>query len=211
MASRALLEEDWIALEKLFEGVWRTVELDGGHRLNWALMRAQPRAFQRRALNRLVEAETGSCLALAGMEAVLESLRIGKGFKTNIMSSRWIVGDEVEGIRVVGESVLCVWGELSLPENCALLLPDGAALKAEKIQVDKELFNSIRSGAFSHNSVVFVECDEKHSRSVRVRLWRPGDAYQAMGRGSSVKIKELFSDRKIPIEKRKTITCRSGQ
>ena len=42
------------------------------------------------------------------------------------------------------------------------------------------------------DSVVFIKSDEKRASSVRVRLWRPGDAYQAMGRASSVKIKVVW-------------------
>ena len=205
MTARALLEEDWEALEQAFDNAWKTMILDGKQRLDWAATRTQPRAFQRRALNRLVEAGTGSCLGLAGLEAILESLRTGLGFKTNVTASHWVVGDEMEGIRVISESVSFSWDELGLPEGCTMCLPDGAALSLKRVHVDEDLFNSIRSGAFSHDSVVFLKSDEKHSSSVRVRLWRPGDAYQAMGRGSSVKLKELFGDRKIPINKRKRL------
>ena len=205
VTARALLEEDWEALEQTFDSAWKTMLLDGERRLDWTAMRVQPKAFQRRALNRLVEIETGICLALTSLEGILESLRTGEAFKTNVTASHWVVGDEMDGIRVVSESVSHSWGELSLPADCTMFLPDGAALRLEWVDVNEALFNSIRSGAYSHDSVVFVKSDEKHSRSVRVRLWRPGDAYQAMGRGSSVKIKELFSDRKIPIEKRKQL------
>ena len=205
VTARALLEEDWEALEQAFDNAWKTMILDGKQRLDWAATRSQPRAFQRRALNRLVEAGTGSCLALASLEAILESLRTGVGFKTNVTASQWVVGDEMEGIRVISESISFPWDELGLPEGCTMCLPDGAALSSKRVHVDEDMFNSIRSGAHSHDRVVFLKSDEKHSSSVRVRLWWPGDAYQAMGRGSSVKLKELFSDRKIPIQKRKRL------
>ena len=205
VTARALLEEDWEALEQAFDDAWKTMILDGEYRLDWATTRAQPRAFQRRALNRFVETEAGSCLALASVETILESLRTGEYFKTNVTASHWVVGDEADGIRVISESGSFSWDELGLPDDCTMFLPDGTALSSERVHVDEDLFNSIRSGAHSHDRVVFIKSDEKHSLSVRVRLWRPGDAYQAMGRGSSVKLKELFSDRKIPIEKRKRL------
>ena len=205
VTARALLEEDWEALEHSFDDAWKTMILHGEYRLDWAATRTQSRAFQRRALNRLVETETGSCLALASMETILESLRTGEDFKTNVTASHWVVGDETDGIRIISDSVSFYWDELGLPDDCTMFLPDGSALSSQRVHVDEDLFNSIRSGAHSHDSVVFIKSDEKHSSSVRVRLWRPGDAYQAMGRASSVKIKELFSDRKIPIEKRKQL------
>lgn len=205
VTSRALLEEDWKALEGAFEEAWKLMTLDGEQRLDWSATCTQPRAFQRRALNRLAEAETGSCLTLASMERVLEFLKISGEFKTNVTASQWVVGDFVNGIRVVSEPGSISWDELDLPEGCLLFLPDGAALKSERIQVNESLFSDICLGAYSHDRVVFVKADGKHSPLVRVRLWRPGDAYQAMGRGSSVKLKELFSDRKIPIGKRKRL------
>jgi len=205
VTARALLEDDWEALEYSFDDAWKTMILDDEYRLAWAATRTQPRAFQRRALNRLVETETGSCLALASVETILESLRTGEDFKTNVTASHWVVGNETNGIRVISDSVSFSWDELCLPDDCTMFLPDGSVLSAKRVYVDEDLFDSIRSGAHSHDSVVFIKSDEKHSSSVRVRLCLTGDAYQAMGRGSSAKLKDLLSDRKIPIEKRKQL------
>lgn len=200
--TRNLLEEDWEAVELAFEGAWPMMTLDDGQRLDWGAAMAQPRAFQRRALNRLAEERSGSRLTLVNMQTALESLRIGEGFKANISGSHWVLGDEREGIRVVSEPLSFSWDELRLPTNCLLFLPDGSRLRLEQVSVSEKLFEEIRSGAYPHQREVFVEAGEKHSERVRVRLWQPGDAYQAMGRGSSAKLKELFSDRKIPIDRR---------
>ena len=156
VTARALLEEDWEALEHSFDDAWKTMILDGEYRLDWAATRAQPRAFQRRALNRLVETEAGSCLALASVETILESLRTGEDFKTNVTASHWVVGDETDGIRVISDSVSFYWDELGLPDDCTMFLPDGSALSSQRVHVDEDLFNSIRSGAHSHDSVVFI-------------------------------------------------------
>ena len=200
--ARALLEEDWEAVELAFKDAWRRMALDAGERLDWVATRAQPRAFQRRALNRLAEERSGSRLTLANMEAALEALRVGEGFKANISDSHWILGDEPAGIRVVGETGSFSWDEMRYPANCSLFLPDGACLRSEDVAVSPKLYDDIRSGVYPHDREVFLELGEKHSATLRVRQWKPGDAYQVKGRGSSVKLKELFSDRKIPIEKR---------
>lgn len=200
--TRALLEEDWEAVELAFRDAWRKMAVDESGRLDWVATRAQPRAIQRRALNRLAEERSGGRLTLANMEAVLEALRIGEGFKANISDSRWILGDEGSGIRVVGETVSISWEELWFPANCLLFLPGGGCLRSEYVEVSPKLYDEICSGVYSHEREVFLGVSEKHSATLRVRQWEPGDAYQAMGRGSSVKLKELFSDRKIPIEKR---------
>ena len=142
--------------------------------------------------------------SIAEMTLSLLALKVDLNSSTYVVEY-WVVGNETNGIRVISDSVSFSWDELCLPDDCTMFLPDGSVLSAKRVYVDEDLFDSIRSGAHSHDSVVFIKSDEKHSSSVRVRLCLTGDAYQAMGRGSSAKLKDLLSDRKIPIEKRKQL------
>jgi len=201
MRSRELLEEDWIALEQFFKTVWEKIEIREG-KLDWAVLAEQPRAIQRRAINRLVSGCSQTVLAASVLDEVLESIRSGVGFKFNVDQGKWIEGVPRKAVWLSDSVEEFSWNFQNLPEGAQTFLPGGGTLCFRETSVDLDLWEKVQSGAFSHEKIVYLAPDEKQSPRLRVRLWEPGDAYRPMGRESVVKLKELFIDRKIPRKER---------
>lgn len=200
--SRELLEEDWIALEQVFECSWNDIEIEEGV-LDWARLADVPRAIQRRALIRLVSASLNAAFTSSALEGVLESIRIDKPFKISIEEGKWIEGVPREHIRISGLGKCIDWKPQNLPEDVELHVPGGGKLVARKVEIDGNHLRKIQSGEFSHANLVYLSLEAKQTLPLQVRTWQPGDAYRPMGRESVVKLKELFIDRKIPREVRK--------
>jgi len=198
--SRALLEEDWQALEQVFDARWRETVLESGA-LDWQRVLAMPKAFQRRALNRLVSESGSSILTLAAMEGALEFLRLETSFKISLEKGVWLAGSAVSGrVERLESKSVPVWARVRLPLDVELHLPCAGSIRAREVLLDAEKVARIRSGAFSHERSVFIAVSP--SARLWVRSWRAGDAYRPMGRQSFVKLKELFGARKVPREER---------
>ncbi len=203
--SRAFLEEDWRALDDCFEKSWLDA-FDGEGTISWEKLLAMPRAFQRRTLNRLVSMVSKNGLTLSSMEALLEALRTGSTFKASVEGSHWISGSPESGrVEMVAEERVYDWSLQALPMDVSLCLPGGGLLRVREIELDRELKKEIRSGSISHDQSVFLSASGKQSCPLWVRPWSPGDAYRPMGRDASVKLKELFIDRKIPKQQRRLL------
>lgn len=211
--SRELLEEDWIALEQVFELKWKEIEIKEGV-IGWERLAKEPRAIQRRALSRLVSAGSNAPLASQAMEGVLESIRCCKSFKVSIEHGRWIEGISGEKVWISKIGRIVDWKSQAVPEGVAVYFPGGGKLLAQEVEIDGEMLEKVRSGEFSHDNGVYLSLKAKQRLPVVVRIRQPGDAYQPMGKESVVKLKELFIDRKIPREERRTnpiITAPDGE
>lgn len=203
--SRALLEEDWLALEEFFEGSWLEVRLDS-EVLDWTCLLAMPRAFQRRSINRLLAEAGASGLSLAAMEGTLDLLRTERAFKMSVEKGVWLVGSPKSGkVELLRWKQVRDWAPFRLPLEVKVYLPGAGMIRAREIELDTDLIERIRSGVFAHEETVFLAADGKSMGSLHVRLWRAGDAYRPMGRTSLVKLKELFIDRKVPREARSVL------
>ncbi len=201
IASRSLLEEDWRALEDCFESAWSEISL-GGEELDWEGTRALPRGLQRRALNRIATEAGKPVLASAAMEGVLEALRVGGAFKVNLDPNAWIAGFPEGRIRIEGPELRIPWTPTSVPLGTRIYFPDGGALEVEAVSLEPERLSEILGGAISHENRVYLAMEEKQLDGIQVRQRQPGDAYPPAGRESSVKLKELFIDRKVARERR---------
>ena len=200
--SRALLEEDWQALEALFDASWKDAHLDP-NALDWERTLDMPCAFQRRSLNRLLTQEGVAPLTLAAMEEVLGFLREKKAFKVSIEKELWLVGNARLGkVEITRVKPVFDWKPVRLPLEVSLCLPSVGFIHAGEITLDRELIDRIQSGVYSHDRTVFLSLDGKQNDELWVRSWRAGDAYRPMGRKSLVKLKELFIDRKVPRDNR---------
>ncbi len=207
--SRELLEEDWIALEQVFESRWKEIKIEEGV-ISWERLEKQPRAIQRRTLSRLVLAGSNTPLANHAMDGVLESIRCCKSFKVSIDHEHWIEGVEGEKVWISEIDRVTDWKSQAVPEGVALYFPGGGKLVLKEVAIDSETLEKIRSGKLSHNNAVYLSLEAKHLLPLQVRTWRPGDNYQPMGRDSVVKLKKLFIDRKIPREERKIYPIITG-
>ena len=195
--SRALLEEDWLAIEQLFEGSWKSARLESGA-LEWRQVLEMPRAFQRRALSRIVSEAGANVLALAPMESVLASLKSERGFRISLEKDVWLCGSEQSGeIELMRSSRNFEWSPVRLPLGTSLYLPTGGVIRAREIDLDSDRIDRILSGFYSHEETVFLGADGKDEGLIGIRSRKAGDAYRPLGRQSSVKLKELFIDRKV--------------
>lgn len=205
--SRALLEEDWRALEAVFEDRWPALLLqDDASRLSWERVAAQPRAFQRRALTRLLNESGVPVLAFAAFESVLERIRINSSFRASVEDGVWICGDPERGVmHIERKRATAVWDLCRLPVGARLNLPDEGQLESRIVAIGEPLRKRVLGGEISHGERVLLDLGAQQSAETWVRTWQEGDAYRPLGRKSQVKLKELFGVRKIPREARRTL------
>lgn len=203
--SRELLEEDSIALEEQFEKAWEKCLLEPG-RLDFNSVRSEPKAIQRRTLQRLCTQSANSLgIALEGMRAALEATEMGESLKLSLGPGfSLLVDPDRNQIRILdSERADINWDSLSLPLNTFAWLPDGSRAAAEVLDLDSSLKAEVLQGKISHANQVFLRLDgEKGMDRVRIRQWEFGDAYQPYGKMGPKKLKELFTDCKIAKEKR---------
>lgn len=205
--SRALLEEDLLALDESFERDWRRISApEGAANLIWARLLEAPRAFQRRAIARILIANGYAPLSYAAMSGVLEALRRNRPVRASIDDETWLIGDPEKGVLgIESEAVQANWSPFRLPLGTIAHLPGGGRIKAQQVEMNDDLKERIMNGAVSHRDRVFLDADAQQMGGLRVRLWNAGDSYRPMGRKSPVKLKELFSDRKISKESRHSL------
>ena len=82
-----------------------------------------------------------------------------------------------------------------------LFLPNGAQLSFKKKTCSTACYKEVTSGAFSHNEIAVLDA-EAFTFPCTVRFWRNGDHYRPLDAKNKVKVKDLFSARKIPTDRR---------
>jgi tRNA(Ile)-lysidine synthase len=205
--SRALLEEDWRALDESFERVWRRISVPGDAlTLSWGRLLEAPPAFQRRAIARILIDNGCSPLSFAAMTGVLEALRRNRPVRASINEEAWLLGDPEKGVLgIASKAAQANWSPFRLPLGTIASLPGGGRINAQEVEMNDDFKKRIMSGEVSHRDRVFLDAGAQQMGGLRVRLWNAGDSYRPMGRKSPVKLKELFSDRKISKESRHSL------
>ena len=82
-----------------------------------------------------------------------------------------------------------------------LFLPNGAQLSFKEEPCLPERYKKVISGAVSHNEVAVLDAEAFTLPRV-VRFWRNGDRYRPLDAKNKVKVKDLFSARKTPTDRR---------
>lgn len=85
--------------------------------------------------------------------------------------------------------------------NGMVFFPNGARLSFKEEPYSTERYKEVTAGTFSHNNTVILDA-EAFSLPRTVRFWRNGDRYRPLGAKNKVKVKDLFSARKIPTDRR---------
>ena len=85
--------------------------------------------------------------------------------------------------------------------NGILFLPNGAQLSFKEGPCSPERYKEVTSSIFSHNEVAVLDA-EAFTLPCTVRFWHNSDRYRPLGAQNNVKVKDLFSARKIPIDRR---------
>ena len=205
--SRALLEEEDEALE-----LWtdRVLPAQLGGELPLAPLREAPVAVARRALHRwLVALELGDGLGRVAFAELLAAVSAGRETKLS-------VGD-VGFLRVSGEALRFDppeapapdWSGGSLPVPGEIVLPDGAKLRAEVVDLDAELRRRIFAGDFDDGCTAFLAARET-SAAFSIRRWRPGDRHQPLGAAQPTKLQDQFVNRRIARELRQRLPVVCG-
>jgi tRNA(Ile)-lysidine synthetase-like protein len=79
--------------------------------------------------------------------------------------------------------------------GASLAGPDGALLRAERVELTARLRREIRAGRFSPAHTVFFATE---SLDFQVRQRRAGDAYRPLGAPGRASLQDLLVNRKIP-------------
>lgn len=201
--SRALLEEDWRALEAWADEAWGEAYVAAEASLNRVAVSRYPVAIRRRLLARLCcEAGEGVCLSAAVAEESLQRIAFG-GRASFELSPRWRLDFGKTTIRLEPlDRETASWGNFRLPVGCCAYLPDGARVCCERVDLQPIDLERIRSGRVDDKSAVFVSPPEKQCGGLVVRRREDGDAFKPHGKSSPQKIKLLFIDRKVAAAER---------
>ena len=83
-------------------------------------------------------------------------------------------------------------------QSGTLFLPNGAQLSFKEEPCSIECYKKVTSGTFSYYNTVVLDA-ETFTLPCTVRFWNNGDRYRPFGASTSVKVKDLFINHKIPI------------
>ncbi|MCC5835958.1 MAG: tRNA lysidine(34) synthetase TilS, partial [Opitutales bacterium] len=192
-ASRELLEELECGLEQLLDtllpepqsGVW----LDAG------CLRGQPRMLWRRAFYRWVNrVHPGLELRRNLVDGLLDSWTNGGFAQRDQAGQRFTVdGYLLRSEPLRDPPVEIEWDPVQLVVPGNLLLPDGAFLRAERVE-----------GAVALDRVASKRVDCRFEAFIRARFdtflvgrWSPGDRMRPLGAPGSRKLQDIFTDRSI--------------
>ena len=202
--SRDLLQEDSDALDLMSDKVLGKVTLSDGS-LNTRLLPALPPAILRRMLRKwLGKAEAGDALSARAFDDLLHAVGTSRVAKVSLSRDRWVTVSETKA-RIVGPSEPVLdWGPCSLPSCGFLILPDAAVLRLMGSLDGEEARMVIDQSSVDEAREVFLDA-ESVGGSLQVRTWMPGDRYTPLGAPGSRKLQDLFTDRKVPVSRRRRL------
>lgn len=202
--TRRYLEEDDKALDLWLDEVG--IKPQSGESYNFSYLMDKPVALIRRMLYRWLDAQ--NLMATLSREAVENLFNSVLRRETLRMS----VGDNVfiefheDCLQLMYKYYEPEWPSLSVSINSEIFLPHGSCLGLELIEVDCDLRKSIMKGVYDESSYAFIQRPEKSLySSFEVRQWRAGDRYCPLGAPGTLKLQDLFTDRKISVRERKRL------
>ncbi len=196
--TRELLDEDDAALDVWLAELMPGCDYAADAPLDVRCLAGRPRALWRRALRRWPHLAE---LSRAGFEEVLASCFRGYGRVS--AGDGWI---EVRGGVLYfqparGNHDSCSeWPEAPLVVGGRVFLPEGGCLTAEFVSAENARA-AIRSGGIDSDRESWVATT---ARVFRVRGKQDGDRYRPLGAPGSAKPQDLFVNRKIPADRRKS-------
>lgn len=203
--SRELLEEDDIALEEWLQSIVNFSQLNEGDALLVSAFAGKPKALYRRILHKWLQINNISKhFNSVSFEKLLEKIFIKEDFQINAGSAYKIIFQEgklnLEKIRE--EAIVLNHFEEDIDHGSSILL-DKYCLQAEEIILNDVLKKRIFSGEIDQNNEVYLKFDK--FMHFKVRFWQDGDRYKPLGSPGSRKLQDVFTDRKIAVQKRKTL------
>lgn len=195
LASRQMVEDDDAAL-----GAWLQELAGAAGNRRWTDLAGRPRALARRAVHAWLQAAgVSESLNRAAAEDVVTAVATGRAIRASAGSGRFIMFDGKDlhldaapptAARAAG------WGKGAMVVvGASLAGPDGALLRAERVELTERLRREIRAGRFSPAHTVFFATE---SLDFQVRQRRAGDAYRPLGAPGRASLQDLLVNRKIP-------------
>lgn len=206
--SRGLLEEDDVALEYWIDSILGTEVLMKGMPLQISLFSGKPKALHRRILHKW--------LAINGFSGYFDAMNfdrlLDKVMKGENIGIKVGVNHEIivkEGMLIVKElkknAIEFQFIEQSIEPGISIALVNDRMLEVNEVVLSTELKDKIFSGRINPDNEVYLNYDNKLNLNFSVRLWNEGDRYKALGAPGKRKLQDMFTDRKIAVEKRRTL------
>ncbi len=199
--SRKLAEEDADALNFFADEVFRSAECKESQNTENAWRFSSPvlPAIVRRVLRKIFAREKIETDGAAVADSLVEAICAGTPLKKQI-GKREIVWTGTELLLGEAESRRFILGEADsgrFRENRETPL---RPYFFEKVFVTEELFEKIRTGAFSPTETVFLA----GTPEIFVRKLLPGEKFRPLGAPGEKSVLRIFTDKKIPRERRKS-------
>jgi tRNA(Ile)-lysidine synthase len=211
--SRRLLEEDSVALDRLARAHFSTA-FSASPDLDRQALREAPVALTRRAVTAwLASHGLLQSLSATGMDLLIDAIYSDLPNDKQSAGSRFIV---LKSTKVCIEATVAEPIEsldtAFLEAGESLILPTGAVLETEWVEVDDDLRMDIKEGAVDARSEAFVALNG--ACMLQVRSWQAGDRFRPLGSPGSRKLQDWFIDKQIPRRERKQlpiVVLESGQ
>lgn len=201
--SRKLLEEDANALDQLARELL-PLAFSGSKTLERALLKSVPRAVTRRALTVWLSVhQLNNSLGATAMDQLVDSVYADKDSVRLSASASFIVINTSSIWFESAESPILSLEPCSLRAGESILLSTGALLETEFVSIDETLLTRLANGTIDVNNEAYISASPNQSFLVRSR--QPKDSFKPLGAPGGKKLKEWFTDRKIPIRERNSL------
>lgn len=198
--SRALLEEDVVALEQLAREAFPEA-FEPGEFLKTAALRNAPRALSRRALSAWLNAhKLIASLSAAAIDQLINAIYSGQK-KNRLSAGAFFIEFDTTTIRIESaESPDIMLEPCSLRVGESVALSTEAVLETEVVTVDEALLRRLQMGLIDSACEAYITLPLEQVFQVRAR--RPGDSLRPLGAPGTKKLKDWLIDRRIPIRER---------
>lgn len=206
--SRALLEEDDSALEYCLKSIIGSLELIKGSPFQMSVFKGKPKALYRRFLHQWLYVNgIYNHLNALGFTKLLDKIIDGADIRISVGNDQEIIFNQ--GLLILknlkNDAIDWQFTEKVIEPGLSIALANHRFLEAEELNLTNELKNNIFDGEINPDYQVYLNYDDKLNLNLIVRSWYEGDRYRALGSSGTRKLQDMFTDRKIAIEKRRTL------
>ena len=201
--SRMLLEEDAVALDQFSRGLLPEV-FSGDEILERARLSAVPRAITRRALTTWLSAhQLSASLNASAVDRLVDAVYADRDkVRLSVGESFIVVDAATVRIESAGSPVVAL-EPCSVKAGESVVLSTGAVLETEFVPVDEALCKRLAAKTVNVNSEAYIAARPEQRFQIRSR--QPGDCFKPLGAPGSKKLKQWFTDRKIPVRERNSL------
>lgn len=199
--TRQLLEEVETGLEQLLDRI--PGALDPGPCFDGRTLQGQPRVIWRRALFRWLnrmhpQLELRRHLA----DTLLDNWISGGRFECSQGGNRFVVAAQQLWSEAEGPSPGSArWNPVSLAVPGCLLFPDRSKLQVERISC-RQAHELVSQGRMDCRREALLQAELE---CLDIGLWVPGDRMRPLGSPGLRKLQDIFTDRAIPPERRRSL------